>query len=135
MFSEDITHAERTNSMKTLAAILLATSVIGLTSGTALANCHESTASIDSEAQPGIAKDGTRAPLEADAAADAEGRVEGGPANKDGNTMPLANQEGGGNKNLATSQQDIEAQQEGEETAAAEADANLADGPCKDNAD
>jgi hypothetical protein len=49
--------------------------------------------------------------------------------------MPLVNKEGGGNKNLATSQQDIEAQQEGEETAAAEADANVTDGPCKDNAD
>ncbi len=110
--------------MKTLTAMLLATSMIGLTSGTAFATCHDTTASIDSEAQAGIAKDGTHAPLETDATADAEGRVEGGPATKDGNTMPLANQEGGGNKNLATSQQDIEAQQEGEKTAAAEADAN-----------
>jgi hypothetical protein len=117
--------------MKTLAAILLTTSMIGFTSGAAMANCHETTASVGSEAQPGISKDGTRAPLETDETADAEGRIEGGPANKDGNTMPLANQEGGGNKTIATSQQDAEAQQEGEKTAAAEADANVTDDPCK----
>jgi hypothetical protein len=61
-----------------------------------------------------------RAPLETDANAD--GRTEGGPANKDGNTTPLANQASGGDKNLATSQQDTESQQEGDETAAAKAD-------------
>jgi hypothetical protein len=116
--------------MKTLTAMLLATSIIGLTSGTALADCVDTTASVDSEAQPGIAKDGTHAPLEGDMTADAQGRVEGGPATKDGNTMPLANQEGGGNKNLATSQQDIEAQQQGGETAAAQADAGTADDDC-----
>jgi hypothetical protein len=118
--------------MKTLAAILLTTSMIGFTSGAAIANCHDTTASVDSEARPGIAKDGTRAPLETDETADADGRVEGGPANKDGNTMPLATQEGGGNKTIATSQQDVEAQQEGEQTAAAKADANV-DDPCKDS--
>ncbi|CAH2406440.1 hypothetical protein [Mesorhizobium ventifaucium] len=107
--------------MKTLTAILLATSMIGLTAGTASATCHDRTASI--EAQSGVAKDGTRAPLETDA--NTGSRVEGGPANKTGNTMPLANQEAGGDKNLATSQQDVEAQQEGEKTAAAKAD------PCK----
>ncbi|TIP74540.1 MAG: hypothetical protein E5X53_02595 [Mesorhizobium sp.] len=111
--------------MKTLTAILLATSMIGLTAGTASATCHDTTASI--EAQSGIAKDGTRAPLETDA--NAGSRVEGGPANKDANTMPLANQESGGNKDLATSQQDAEAQQEGDKTAAAKADAGS--DPCK----
>ena len=35
---------------------------------------------------------------------------------------PLAPEEGGGDKNLATSQQDIEAQQKGGQTAAAQAD-------------
>jgi hypothetical protein len=116
--------------MKTLTAMLLATSMIGLTSGTALADCVDITTSVDSEARQGIAKDGTHAPLEGDMAADAQGRVEGGPANKDGNTMPLASQEGGGDKNLATSQQDIEAQQEGGETAAAQADASTAADDC-----
>jgi hypothetical protein len=38
--------------------------------------------------------------------------------------MPLANQENGGNKDLATSQQDVEAQQQGDKTAAATADEN-----------
>ncbi|TIS53144.1 hypothetical protein [Mesorhizobium sp.] len=114
--------------MKTLTAILLATSIIGLTSGAASAACPDTTASIGSKAQTGIAKDGTRAPLESDATANVDGRLEGGPANKDGNSMPLANQESGGNKNLATSQQDIEAQQKGDKTAAAKADTD-----CKDN--
>jgi hypothetical protein len=41
--------------------------------------------------------------------------------------MPLATKEGGGNENLATSQQDFEAQQQGEKTAAAWAQDN-----CKD---
>jgi hypothetical protein len=41
--------------------------------------------------------------------------------------MPRATKEGGGNKNLATSQQDVEAQQQGEKTAAAQAKDN-----CKD---
>ncbi|MER8437088.1 hypothetical protein NKH36_16915 [Mesorhizobium sp. M1312] len=100
--------------------------MIGLTAGTASATCHDTTASV--KAQSGIAKDGTHAPLETDA--NAGSKVEGGPANKDGNTMPLANQESGGNKNLATSQQDAQAQQEGEKTAAAKADAGSSD-PCK----
>ncbi|TIP72226.1 MAG: hypothetical protein E5X63_44190, partial [Mesorhizobium sp.] len=86
--------------MKTLTAILLATSMIGLTAGTASATCHETTASI--EAQSGVAKDATRAPLETEA--NTGNRVEGGPANKTGNTMPLAEEEAGGDKNLATSQ-------------------------------
>ena len=97
--------------MKTLTAILLATSMLGLASETAFAACDDKTASITNDAQAGIAKDGTHAPLETDATADAEGSVEGGPATKDGNTMPLANQEGGGYKNLATSQLDAEALQ------------------------
>jgi hypothetical protein len=35
--------------------------------------------------------------------------------------MPLATKEGGGDRNLATSQQDVEAQQQGDKTAAAKA--------------
>ncbi len=42
--------------------------------------------------------------------------------------MPLAQQEGGGNKDLAVSQQDIEAQQRGDKTAAAAAE----DANCKE---
>ena len=44
------------------------------------------------------------------------------PAAKDGGTMPLESGEGAGNKDLATSQQDVEAQQQGDKTAAAQAD-------------
>jgi len=108
--------------MKILTAIVLATSMLGLASGTAGAACPDTTASIGGKAQPGIAKDGTHAPLETNKTANADGRAQAGPANKDGNTMPLANQESGGNKNLATSQQDVEAQQKGDKTAAAQAD-------------
>ena len=42
--------------------------------------------------------------------------------------MPLASEQGGGDKNLATSQQDVEAQQKGDKTAAAKA--AKADTPC-----
>ncbi len=45
---------------------------------------------------------------------------------KDGQTMPLASTEGGGDKNLATSQQDVQAQQKGDPTAMAKAE------ECKD---
>ena len=38
--------------------------------------------------------------------------------------MPLAGEEGAGNKDLATSQQDVEAQQQGDKTAAAQAEAD-----------
>ncbi|RUX82710.1 hypothetical protein EN982_30015, partial [Mesorhizobium sp. M7A.F.Ca.CA.004.08.1.1] len=62
-------------------------------------------------------------PLEAPKATDSAGK----PTAKDGATMPLAGAEGGGDKNLATSQQDIEAQQHGDKAAAAKADES-----CKD---
>lgn len=93
------------------------TAVVGFAAAPALAACPDTdtTASINDKASTGIAKDGTHAPLESDAA-------KSDPARKDGKTMPLATEEGGGNKDLATSQQDIEAQQEGDKTAAATAE-------------
>lgn len=102
--------------MKVIATVLTAISIAGLVSGTATAACKDgtstdTTASINAD-KPGIAKDGTTAPLE----------TENNAASKDGETMPLANQQGGGDKNLATSQQDAEAQQMGEQAAAAKAD-------------
>lgn len=75
----------------------------------------------DKSQTSGISKDGTQAPLQDPQSAEQ-------PATKDGNTMPLASQEGGGNKDLATSQQDVEAQQQGEKTAAAQAEEEA----CKD---
>ena len=99
---------------------LLIAATLSLISGVAMADCPDKTASnlgTDANKTAGIAKDGTHAPLESNKPADS-----GTAAQKDGQTMPLANQEGGGNKNLATSQQDVEAQQHGDKTAAAQAD-------------
>lgn len=106
--------------MKTISSLLLAAS-LSLGAGTALAACPDTSAAKDTDKTAGIAKDGTRAPLES-------AEPSGNTAAKDGGTMPLATQEGGGNKDLATSQQDVEAQQDGEKTAAAKAD----DDRCKD---
>lgn len=96
-------------------SIILAAAAFGLTVGTASAACPDTGAMGDKTNS--IAKDGTHAPLETPDRTAAEN-----PVKKDGQTMPLANQEGGGNKNLATSQQDVEAQQQGDKTAAAQAE-------------
>jgi hypothetical protein len=104
--------------------LLIAAAAVSLTAGTAFAACPDKSASNNhTEQTAGISKDGTHAPLETPKAGDAGTAVE-----KDGNTMPLATQEGGGDKNLAASQQDVEAQQQGDKTAAAKAD----DEACKD---
>ncbi|MFU0504538.1 hypothetical protein [Pseudaminobacter sp. NGMCC 1.201702] len=114
--------------MRPIAAMIAAVSVTALASGTAFAACPETTGSVSNEttATAGIAKDGTHAPLETDA--EAKSGMNADTAQKDGKTMPLAEQEAGGNKDLATSQQDVEAQQQGEQTAAAEAE----DEACKE---
>jgi hypothetical protein len=78
----------------------------------------------DNTQTAGISKDGTHAPLEP---ANSVTQDRKDSAQKDGSTMPLATKEGGGDKNLATSQQDVEAQQQGDKTAAAQAEDN-----CKD---
>jgi hypothetical protein len=102
--------------MKLISSLLLA-ATLSLAAGTAMAACPDTSAtSTDTNKTAGIAKDGTKAPME-----DAEPSANT-PA-KDGGTMPLATEEGGG-KDLATSQQDVEAQQDGEKTAAATADEN-----------
>jgi len=108
------------DKMKLFSSLVVA-AVVTLSAGTAIAACPDNTASIGGKATSkahGIAKDGTHAPLETATAPDATAK----PAAKDGSTMPLANQEGAGNKDLATSQQDVEAQQHGDKTAAAQAD-------------
>ena len=110
--------------MKLISSILLAAS-LSLASGAAFAACPDTSASgTDTNKTGAISKDGTHAPLETP---DTQANAAGNPVAKDGNTMPLADQEGGGNKDLATSQQDVEAQQHGDKTAAATADEN-----CKD---
>ena len=101
--------------MKLLPSLLLA-STLSLAAGTAMAACPDTSAGADMNKTGAIAKDGTHAPLEG-ADSDKSDTVA-----KDGGTMPLATEEGGGNKDLATSQQDVEAQQDGEKTAAAQAE-------------
>jgi hypothetical protein len=104
--------------MKTSALIL--TAMISLCAGTAMAACPGKSASNGSDAQTtaGITKDGTHAPLESPNSPTQDRKDS---AQKDGSTMPLASKEGGGDKNLATSQQDVESQQQGKKTAAAQA--------------
>ena len=99
---------------------LVVAAAVSLSTATAFAACPDTTASIGgTEAKTErLSKDGTHAPLEAANAADATAK----PAAKDGSTMPLESGEGAGNKDLATSQQDVEAQQQGDKTAAAQAD-------------
>jgi len=104
--------------------------------GSALAECPPT---VDKGKTAGISKDGTHAPLEtADSNAQqkpaqkgatqaplatADSNAQQKPPQKDGSNMPLATQGGTENKDLAVSQQDVEAQQQGEKTAAAQADA------------
>jgi len=108
--------------MKTIITTMAALSFSAFVSGMALAECPDTTGSIINEAQTGISKDGTRAPLQTETQSATTPEVNTNPTVKDGKKMPLANQEGGGNKNLATSQQDVESQQKGDKTAAAQAD-------------
>jgi hypothetical protein len=105
--------------MKPLTHALIALAIAGFAAAPAAADCldQDTTASTGSQPKAGIAKDGTHAPLEGDA----KTALNANPAQKDGKSMPLATEEGGGDKNLATSQQDVEAQQKGDETAAAAA--------------
>ena len=100
---------------------------------------------LDMSRTAGIAKDGTHAPLEGTAppvdrfpatseevaesgSSALEGAAQPGTAEeggnliaKDGSTMPLAEEQGGGDRNLAMSGQDVDAQQHGGKTAAAAA--------------
>lgn len=101
--------------MRQFATIIAAVGMAALTSGQGLAACADVSGSASNEAKAGIAKDGTHVPLEgsADGQANATGGVQ-----KDGGTMPLTT-----DKNLATSGQDVAAQQQGDQTAAASADA------------
>lgn len=99
--------------MTKLTTIIAAVGMAAFVSGPSLAACPEVTGSVDGKAAAGISKDGTHVPLEgsADTQAGASGGVQ-----KDGSTMPLA-----ADKNTATSNQDVAAQQQGEENAAASA--------------
>ena len=118
--------------MKPIAQILAgSTFALLLATGSALAACPTTTGSINAQPQKGIAKDGTHAPLESGANSQLQkGAASTGTTTssmnqapqKDGKTMPLAGKEGSGDPNLATSQQDVEAQQKGDQTAMAKAE-------------
>jgi hypothetical protein len=116
--SEDKKEASQ---MRTTFTLMIAASIFGFATGTTLAACPDKTGSVGMLPHTGISKDGTHAPLEAN--------KPGTPANpnviqKNGTTMPLAKKEGGGDKNIAMSQQDVQAQQQGEKTAAGQVDKN-----------
>lgn len=117
-----------TRDMKSTIAIIAACSLAALTAGPTLAACPDktTTSSTDSSGKPrgGISQDGTHAPLEASK----NNPQANNQPQKGGDTMPLATGQGGGNKDLATSQQDVEAQQKHGKTAAAQADQDN----CKD---
>lgn len=119
--------------MNTASKLAAASVMVLFTAGFASADCVDTTASTTSGAMktPPIAKDGSKAPLEVEPSDGAKTGTQDQAAQKDGTTMPLAGEEGGGDKNLATSQQDVEAQQQGDQTAAAKAAAAAkADEPC-----
>ena len=112
--------------MKMIVLMPATIALIAATHSPSFAHCPETTGSVSTEQQAGIAKDGTHAPLEGDA-----GQVktesstgttttskEALPetAAKDGKDMRM-----GESSSLATSGQDVAAQQEGEKTAAATA--------------
>lgn len=94
---------------------MIIAAAFSLFAGTAFAACPDTSAGVDTGTTAGIEKDGSLAPLQTPEAGTQ-------PVVKDGKTMPLADHEGGGDKNLATSQQDVEAQQQGDLAAAAKAD-------------
>ena len=117
--------------MKSIALIITAIAVTAFASGTAIAACPDTTGSVKNETQKGISKDGTHAPMEnaanskpqIGAASTGTTTTSTDAVKKSGKTTPLADQGGGVDKNLATSAQDVQAQQKGDQTAAAQGDA------------
>ncbi len=105
-----------------------------LSPGTTSGSATETTGSVSNGR---VSKDGTRAPLETGnaasgqhaAAADTAGHQSSQGAQglaKDGSTMPLANKPGGQDTTRALSQQDVNAQQHGQQAAAAAGQADRA---------
>ncbi len=110
---------------KAILTAVATAALLGFGSASADAECASRTS--------GISKDGSLAPLQqpADGSADAgatgtttgpaseAGAAAPGQLAKDGSTMPMATAPGGGS-DVATSPQDVQRQQDGEPTAAAE---------------
>jgi hypothetical protein len=114
---------EKMMMLRTMISAAATVALLAFGGATAQAECTTNSA--------GISKDGSLAPLQqpgaaatntttgtTGAAADASGNAAGGIA-KDGSTMPMASEPGGGNANVATSPQDVQSQQSGQATAAA----------------
>jgi|GEM_PF-1242021 hypothetical protein len=114
--------------MKNILTISAAITLAAFSHTASLANCHDvTTGSVNKEAEAGIAKDGTHAPLEGDSGSQAKTETSTGTTTtsadalttspqKDGQNMPM-----GESSDLATSGQDVAAQQDGDKTAAASA--------------
>jgi hypothetical protein len=96
--------------------VATAATALLLTGGFAMADCADTTASSGNSAAatktPPISKDGSKAPLEVQPNKQATATPQ-----KNGSNMPMAE-----DKNVATSQQDVEAQQHGDKAAAAKAE-------------
>lgn len=113
--------------MKPISAIFAAVTISTMAFSAAMADCPTKGASAQNDTQKGISKDGTHAPLEDNADAKTQtgaastGTTTSSAKNvqKSGDAMPME-----ADKNQATSQQDVSAQQKGDKTAAAQADAN-----------
>ncbi|UXN58265.1 hypothetical protein [Phyllobacterium zundukense] len=124
------------NEMKPIASIIAALAISAMASTAAMAACPEVTGAATNDAQKGVAKDGTKAPLQdgansttqttgASVGTTTTSSTAGKTVQKSGDTMPMAT-----DKNQATSQQDAQAQQKGDKTAAS-AGADASDKDCK----
>jgi hypothetical protein len=110
--------------MKPISTFVIVAGLAAFSSQPSSADCVDMTGSGNQEAHAGLAKDGTHAPLETTAAAQAQpgpavGTTTGSQAappspQKDGGQMPMNE-----SPNIATSAQDAQAQQKGDKTAAA----------------
>jgi hypothetical protein len=109
--------------MKFTSLALIAIGMAALTSQPSFADCVDITGSTATEDRSGIAKDGTRAPMEGSETTQAQkNKADANAPQKEGGTLPL-----GKNPNLATSEQDVVAQQHGDKTAAAKAQQDKCD--------
>lgn len=110
--------------MKTILFMATTIGIAAFTSQPSYADCGDITGSTSAQAHTGIAKDGTQAPLEGNSGTQAKADTPTGTTTTSRDTAANKPQKGGGtmpmgeNKNLATSNQDVVAQQKGGETAA-----------------
>ena len=108
-------------------SILAAAAISTMAFSTAMADCPTKAGSAQNDTQKGISKDGTHAPLDDSANA----KTQSGSASTGTTTSSAKTEQKSGDavpmdtdKNQAMSQQDVAAQQKGEKTAAADADAD-----------